>query len=74
MENFKNGDDSTGAVKTARFVSINYMNYKTPTTGKTVNQSMHFGNDGVDVGNVKGGNCQQSKACLFCGSNKRISL
>lgn len=54
MENFEKGDDSTGAVKTARFVSINYMNYKTPTTGKTVNQSMHFGNDGIDVGNVKG--------------------
>ena len=32
-ENFKNGDDSAGAVKTARFVSLNYMNYNTPTTG-----------------------------------------
>lgn len=32
-ENFKNGDDSEGAVKTARFVSLNYMNYNTPTTG-----------------------------------------
>ena len=26
-ENFKNGDDSTGAVKTARFVSLNYMKF-----------------------------------------------
>lgn len=33
MENFKNGDQSAGAVKTARFVSLNYMNYTTPTTG-----------------------------------------
>ena len=33
MENFKNGDNSAGAVKTARFVSLNYMNYNTPTTG-----------------------------------------
>lgn len=54
IENFSEGDDSIGAVKTARFVSINYMNYKTPATGKKVNQSMYFGNSGVDVGNVKG--------------------
>ena len=40
MENFKNGDDSTGAVKTARFVSLNYMNYNTPTTGNKDTQSM----------------------------------
>ena len=40
MENFKNGDDSTGAVKTARFVSLNYMNYNTPTTGNKDTQTM----------------------------------
>lgn len=53
FENFSEGDDSTGAVKTARFVSLNYMNYKTPTNGNKVNQSIKFG-DGK-VGNVKGG-------------------
>ena len=55
-ENFKNGDDSAGAVKTARFVSINYMNYKTPTTGSDNFQYMMFGNYGTTIGNVKGGN------------------
>ena len=56
-ENFKNGDDSTGAVKTARFVSLNYMSYNTPTTGSVTydNQSMYFGNYGTTIGNVKGG-------------------
>ena len=56
-ENFKNGDDSAGAVKTARFVSIDYMSYKTPTTGSETytDQSMYFGNFGVTIGNVKGG-------------------
>ena len=56
-ENFKNGDDSAGAVKTARFVSIDYMSYKTPTIGsKTYNdQRMYFGNSGTTIGNVKGG-------------------
>ena len=55
MENFKNGDDSTGAVKTARFVSLNYMNYNTPTTGSDSTQWMYFGNKGTTIGNVKGG-------------------
>ena len=54
-ENFKNGDNSTGAVKTARFVSLNYMNYKTPTTGSDSTQQMLFGNYGTTIGNVKGG-------------------
>ena len=55
MENFKNGDDSTGAVKTARFVSLNYMNYTTPTTGNKDTQYIYFGNYGTTIGNVKGG-------------------
>ena len=55
MENFKNGDNSAGAVKTARFVSLNYMNYTTPTTGNKDAQYMYFGNFGVTIGNVKGG-------------------
>ena len=54
-ENFKNGDNSAGAVKTARFVSLNYMNYNTPTTGNKDVQSIYFGNYGTIIGNVKGG-------------------
>ena len=54
-ENFKNGDNSAGAVKTARFVSLNYMNYKTPTTGSDNYQGILFGNFGTTIGNVKGG-------------------
>ena len=54
-ENFKNGDESAGAVKTARFVSINYMNYNTPATGSDDYQIMYFGNYGTTIGNVKGG-------------------
>ena len=54
-ENFKNGDNSTGAVKTARFVSLNYMNYDSPSTGTKDQQSMVFGNFGTTIGNVKGG-------------------
>ena len=54
-ENFKNGDDSAGAVKTARFVSLNYMNCDTPTTGNKDAQGIIFGNYGTTIGNVKGG-------------------
>ena len=54
-ENFKNGDNSEGAVKTARFVSLNYMNYNTPATGSDSTQTMYFGNYGTTIGNVKGG-------------------
>ena len=55
IENFKNGDNSEGAVKTARFISLNYMNCDTPTTGNKDTQTMYFGNYGVTIGNVKGG-------------------
>ena len=60
MENFKNGDNSAGAVKTARFVSLNYMNYTTPTTGNKDVQGIIFGNYGVTIGNVKGGTDETS--------------
>ena len=66
-ENFKNGDDSTGAVKTARFVSINYMNYTTPTTGNKDAQRMYFGNYGVTIGNVKGGTNKTDKTSYIGG-------
>ncbi len=55
MENFKNGDDSIGAVKTAKFVSLNYMNYNKPATGSDNTQDMYFGNNDTRIGNVKGG-------------------
>ena len=55
MENFSEGDESVGAVKTARFVSLNYMNYNTPTTGTKNPQYIYFGNYGTTIGNVKGG-------------------
>ena len=54
-ENFKNGDNSEGAVKTARFVSLNYMDYNTPTTGSDSTQWIQFGNYDTTIGNVKGG-------------------
>ena len=60
MENFKNGDDSEGAVKTARFVSLNYMNCDTPTTGSDNYQGIVFGNYGTTIGNVKGGTDETS--------------
>ena len=78
IENFKNGDNSAGAVKTARFVSLNYMSYKTPTTGNKDTQYMYFGNNGVTVGNVKGGIDETSyvggiwntKRCVFKATNQ----
>ena len=54
-ENFKNEYDSAGAVKTARFVSLNYMNCDTPTTGSDKFQGIIFGNYGPTIGNIKGG-------------------
>ena len=60
MENFKNGDNSAGAVKTARFVSLNYMNCDTPTTGSDNYQYIYFGNYGTTVGNDKGGDDKTS--------------
>ena len=60
IENFKNGDNSDGAVKTARFVSINYMNYDSPSTGNKDTQTMYFGNYGTTIGNTKGGTVEAS--------------
>ena len=54
-ENFEKGDESEGGVHTARFVSLNYMNYDTPTTGSDNYQYIYFGNYGTTIGNVKGG-------------------
>ena len=53
-ENFENGDDYENGFMTARFVSLNYMNYTTPTTGNKVPQAMYFGNNGTTIGNVAG--------------------
>ena len=77
-ENLKNGDESAGGVHTARFVSINYMNYDTPATGSKEAQPMIFGNYGTTIGNVKGGIDQTSyiggkwntKRCVFKATNQ----
>ena len=79
-ENFKNGDDSTGAVKTARFVSLNYMDYTTPTTGNKDAKYMYFGNNGTTIGNVKGGTDKTSyiggkwntQQCLSKATNQDV--
>ena len=80
IENFKNGDNSEGAVKTARFVALNYMNYTTPTTGSDSTQQMYFGNDGTKIGNVKGGTNSNSyiggkwntQQCLSKATNQDV--
>ena len=77
-ENFKNGDDSEGAVKTARFVSLNYMNPQFPTSGSDSTQLIYFGNNGVTIGNIKGGTDKTSyiggkwntKQCLSKATNQ----
>ena len=77
-ENLKNGDESAGGVHTARFVSINYMNYDTPATGSKEAQPMIFGNYGTTIGNVKGGTDKTSyiggkwntKQCVFKATNQ----
>ena len=77
-ENLKNGDNSDGAVKTARFVSINYMNCDSPSTGNKDTQLMYFGNYTVTVGNVKGvtgktayvGGKWNTKRCVFNATNQ----
>ena len=79
-ENFKNGDQSTGAVKTARFVSLNYMDYNAPTTGNKDAQFMYFGNYGTTIGNVKGGTDKTSyiggkwntQQCLSKATNQDV--
>lgn len=77
-ENLKNGDDSEGGVHTARFVSLNYMNYTTPATGSKEAKSMCFGNYGTEVGNSRGGTNGTSyvggkwntKRCVFKATNQ----
>ena len=82
MENFKNGDDSIGAVKTARFVSLNYMHPDYPTSGQTSACSMYFGNYGVTIGNVKGridktvytGGKWNTQQCLSKVTNQDLNI
>ena len=60
LENFENPESSIDATKTARFVSLNYMNCATPATGSKDIQLMYFGNYGVFIGNTKGGTDETS--------------
>ena len=77
-ENLKNGDESEGGVHTARFVSLNYMNYTTPATGSEKAQPMFFGNLQVTIGNTRGGTTKDSqvggkwntKRCVFKATNQ----
>ena len=59
-ENLKNGDESADGVHTARFVSLNYINYTTPATGSKEAQLMYFGNHQVTIGNTRGGTDETS--------------
>lgn len=82
LENFENGDSSDGAIKTARFVSLNYMSYKTPSTGSTTYQHMYFGNYNTTIGNVKGGTSSNSyiggkwntQKCLDMATNQEPNI
>ena len=77
-ENLKNGDESADGVHTARFVSINYMNCDSPSTGNKDTQLMYFGNYETTIGNVKGGIDETSyvggkwntKRCVFKATNQ----
>ena len=77
-ENFENGDESEGGVHTARFVSLNYMNYNSPSTGTKEPKYIVFGNYGTEVGNTKGGTDETSyvggkwntKRCVFKATNQ----
>lgn len=66
LENFRNGDQSDGSIKTARFVSLNYMSLKIPYNGTPVlNQKLYFncmtvGNYITNVYNRKGLNAKDS--------------
>ena len=82
LENFSEGDDSTGAIKTARFASINYMNYNAPAIGNKDYQWMMFGNYDKVIGNVKGGTSETSyiggkwntKKCLYACTKENKDL
>lgn len=77
-ENLKNGDESEEGVHTARFVSLNYMNCDSPSTGNKDTQLMHFGNYQVTIGNTRGGTTKDSqvggkwntKRCVFKATNQ----
>ena len=77
-ENLTNGDESDGGIHTARFVSLNYMNYTTPATGSEEAQLMYFGNHQVTIGNTIGGTTKDSyvggkwntKRCVFKATNQ----
>ena len=79
-ENFKNGDNSEGAVKTARFVSLNYMHPAHPAEGQSSPYIMCFGNYGTTIGNVKGstnstlyiGGKWNTQQCLSKATNQDV--
>lgn len=53
-ENYKTGEQDSAQVKTAKFVSLNYMDYEHPGKGTDGYSSMHTGNYETVVGADKG--------------------
>lgn len=59
-ENYKTGEDDSTQAKTAKFISLNYMDYEHPGKGTDGYQAMSVGNYGTVVGADKGNNYTQS--------------
>ena len=53
-ENYQTGEQDTSQTKTAKFVSLNYMDYEHPGKGTNGYQAMYVGNYGTVVGADKG--------------------
>lgn len=58
-ENYKTGEQDNTQAKTAKFVSLNYMDYEHPGKGTDGYATMYVGNYGTVVGTDKGNSYQQ---------------
>lgn len=58
-ENYKTGEQDDTQAKTAKFVSLNYMDYEHPGEGRNGYQTMSVGNYGTVVGADKGNDYTQ---------------
>lgn len=58
-ENYKTGEEDSTQAKTAKFVSLNYMDYEHPSKGTDGYRAMSVGNYGTVVGANKGNSYQQ---------------
>lgn len=59
-ENYKTGEQDDTQAKTAKFVSLNYMDYEHPGEGRNGYQAMSVGNYGTVVGADKGNDYRQA--------------